>query len=576
MASYPNVNDLNRYARDVVTGKILACRYVKLSCQRHLDDLEKSKDPNWPYRFDRDKAERFLRFSQKMPHTSGEWARKKLRIDFEPWQKFSLGVPFGWVKKKGGTRRFTEIYIEVPRKNGKSAIAAAVGNYMFCADGEHGAEVYCGATTEKQAWKVFNPALQMVKKLPALRQRFSIKPWAKKMTRPDGSVFAPIIGDPGDGDSPSCAIIDEYHEHATDALYTTMTTGMGAREQPITLIITTAGYDITSPCYDKRTQVVEILEGIRKGGANEQIFGIIYTIDKGDDWKTEEAIIKANPNYGISIKPGFLAAKREIAISTPAQTNKILTKHYNLWVTSKESFYNLEKWAAAADPTLSLSQFVGEECYLGIDLASKLDLNAVIPVFKREIDGIEHFYAVGSRFYVPEDTVYSNDPGLQRVAERYQSFVNQGVLTPTDGAEVDYRIILEDILELRSLVKIEEAPIDPYGAAGLSHMLADEGVTAITTTQNYTNMSIPMREIDAALAGGRFHHDGNAILTWCFQNVVAKYMPGSDDVVRPVKQGNENKIDGAVGTIMGVGRAMLHEPSSALSQLNPDEDFLIL
>lgn len=226
MATYPNVNAANQYARDIVGGKILACQLTVLACQRHLDDLERAKDPHWPYRFDKNKAERFLRFAQKMPHTSGEWARRKLRIEFEAWQKFALGVPFGWVHKKTGLRRFSEIYIEVPRKNGKSAIAAAVGNYMFCADGEHGAEVYCGATTEKQAWKVFSPALQMVKKLPALRQKFSIKPWAKKMTRPDGSVFAPVIGDPGDGDSPSCAIIDEYHEHTTDALYTTMTTGL--------------------------------------------------------------------------------------------------------------------------------------------------------------------------------------------------------------------------------------------------------------------------------------------------------------------------------------------------------------
>lgn len=228
MATYPNVNAANQYARDIVGGKILACQLTILACQRHLDDLERAKDPHWPYRFDKNKAERFLRFAQKMPHTSGEWARRKLRIEFEAWQKFALGVPFGWVHKKTGLRRFSEIYIEVPRKNGKSAIAAAVGNYMFCADGEHGAEVYCGATTEKQAWKVFSPALQMVKKLPALRQKFSIKPWAKKMTRPDGSVFAPVIGDPGDGDSPSCAIIDEYHEHTTDALYTTMTTGIGS------------------------------------------------------------------------------------------------------------------------------------------------------------------------------------------------------------------------------------------------------------------------------------------------------------------------------------------------------------
>ncbi|HGO5397583.1 TPA: terminase large subunit [Klebsiella oxytoca] len=574
MATYPNVNDLSRYARDVVNGKILACRYVKLSCQRHLDDLEKAKDPKWPYRFDKGKAERFLRFSQKMPHTSGEWARRKQRIELEAWQKFSLGVPFGWVHKSTGLRRYTEIYIEVPRKNGKSAIAAVVGNYMFCADGEHGAEVYCGATTEKQAWKVFLPALQMVRKLPALRQRFSIKPWAKRMTRPDGSIFAPVIGDPGDGDSPSCAIIDEYHEHETDALYTTMTTGMGAREQPMTLIITTAGYDISSPCYDKRAQVVEILEGVRQGGANEQIFGIIYTLDQGDDWRTEEAIIKANPNYGISLKPGFLAAKQEIAKSTPSQTNKILTKHFNLWVSSKEAYYNLEKWNAAADKTLTLEMFAGESCYLGIDLANKLDLNSVVPVFCREIDGVKHFYAVGSRFYVPEETILSPDPDKQRVAERYQSFVNQGALTPTDGAEVDYRVILADILKLQSVVKIEQAPIDPYGATGLLHPMADEGITAVIIQQNYTNMSDPMREIEAALAAGRFHHDGNPILTWCFQNVVGKYLPGSDDVVRPTKQGDENKIDGAVSTMMGVGRAIINEPRDFLSSLS-DEDLII-
>lgn len=508
MATYPNVNAANQYARDVVGGKILACQLTVLACQRHLDDLERAKDPGWPYRFDKNKAERFLRFAQKMPHTAGEWARKKLRIEFEPWQKFALGVPFGWVNKKSGFRRFSEIYIEVPRKNGKSAIAAAVGNYMFCADGEHGAEVYCGATTEKQAWKVFSPALQMVKKLPALRQKYSVKPWAKKMTRPDGSVFAPVIGDPGDGDSPSCAIIDEYHEHQTDALYTTMTTGMGAREQPITLIITTAGYDITSPCYEKRAQVVEILRRNRVGEENETIFGIIYGLDDDDDWTKPEALIKANPNFGISVKEHFLRAKQLLGISNPSQTNKILTKHFNRWVSAKTVFYDLQKWMAAADNSLKLSDFADEDCWLGIDLASKVDLNAVVPVFRREVDGITHFYCVSPMFWVPEDTVYSPDPTLKTTSDRYQSFVKQEVLIPTEGAEVDYRLIFESILQLRQRVKIVQCPIDPYGATSLRHMLEEEGLEPVEIRQNFTNMSDPMREIEAALASGRFHHDG--------------------------------------------------------------------
>ena len=570
MATYPNVNAANQYARDIVGGKILACQLTVLACQRHLDDLERAKDPHWPYRFDKNKAERFLRFAQKMPHTSGEWARRKLRIEFEAWQKFALGVPFGWVHKKTGLRRFSEIYIEVPRKNGKSAIAAAVGNYMFCADGEHGAEVYCGATTEKQAWKVFSPALQMVKKLPALRQKFSIKPWAKKMTRPDGSVFAPVIGDPGDGDSPSCAIIDEYHEHTTDALYTTMTTGMGAREQPMTLIITTAGYDITSPCYEKRTQVVEILRRTRNGEENETIFGLIYGLDDDDDWTTPEALIKANPNYGISVKADFLRAKQLLGMSTPGQTNKILTKHFNRWVSAKSAYYDLRKWMDAADKNLKLSDFEGEECWLGIDLASKVDLNAVVPVFRREIDGITHFYCVSPLFWAPEETIYSQETALKSTAERYQSFVRQGKLIPTDGGEVDYRLIFETILKLRNTVKIAQCPIDPYGATSLRHMLEEEGLEPVEIRQNFTHMSDPMREIEAALISGRFHHDGHPVMNWCISNIVGQYLPGSDDIVRPGKEGRQNKIDGAVGLMMWLGRAMLN--SSVMTSVYDEED----
>lgn len=390
------------------------------------------------------------------------------------------------------------------------------------------------------------------------------------MTRPDGSIFAPVIGDPGDGDSPSCAIIDEYHEHITDALYTTMTTGMGAREQPITLIITTAGYDITSPCYEKREQVVEILRKTRNGEENEGIFGIIYGLDDDDDWTQPEALIKANPNYGISVKEHFLRAKQLLAISNPSQTNKILTKHFNRWVSAKTVFYDLQKWMAAADKSLKLSDFADEECWLGIDLASKVDLNAVIPVFRRDIEGITHFYCVGPMFWVPEDTIYSVDPKLKHTSERYQSFVGQGVLIPTEGAEVDYRLIFESILQLRQNVKIAQCPIDPYGATSLRHLLEEEGLEPVEIRQNFTHMSDPMREIEAALASGRFHHDGNPIMNWCIQNVVGRYLPGSDDIVRPTKEGKQNKIDGAVGLMMGIGRAMLN--SAVIKSIYDEED----
>ncbi|NJA60657.1 terminase large subunit domain-containing protein, partial [Streptomyces sp. NEAU-H3] len=190
---------------------------------------------------------------QLLPHTKGEWAFKRQLITLEPWQLFGLAVTFGWVKKKGGHRRFRESYWEVPRKNGKSVVAGGVGISMFVADGEFGAEVYAGATTEKQAWEVFRPAKLMDMNIPS-----------------DFSRFEPLIGNPGDGASPSCAIVDEYHEHPTSAQYDTMLTGMGARRQPLMFIITTAGADIEGPCYDKRRQVVEMLAGTVP---DEELFG---------------------------------------------------------------------------------------------------------------------------------------------------------------------------------------------------------------------------------------------------------------------------------------------------------------
>lgn len=573
MASYPNVNAAQQYAREVISGNIPACKYVRSACQRHFNDLEKSKNKDWPYRFDRDKAERACRFIQLLPHTKGEWAKRKLKITLEPWQQFIFAMVFGWLKKRNKMRRFREAYTEVPRKNGKSLFAAGVGIYMFCADNEYGAEVYCGATTERQAWKVFEPALLMAQKLPNLRKKFSIKPWAKKMTRPDGSVFEPVIGDPGDGDSPSCALIDEYHEHKTDALLTTMTTGMGAREQPLAWIITTAGFSLECPCYEKRQQVVEMLDEIIP---NEELFGIIYTLDEGDDWTQPEALAKANPNIGVSVKNDYLIAQQTLAINVPSQTNKIKTKHFNLWVSAKSAYYNLEKWKACADTSLKIEDFYGEDCDLGIDLASKLDLNCVCPVFKRVIDGRIHYFCVGAQFWVPEDTVFSPDPALKRTSERYQKFVNMKKLIATDGAEVDNRQIFEHIVTLNSTVKVQSCPIDPHGATSISHLLADEGLSPITIIQNYTNMSSPMKELEAAIASGRFHHDGNPILTWCISNVVGKTIPGSDDVVRPTKEGAENKIDGAVSLIMGIGRAMLNDHGDFLSNLDPDEDLLML
>lgn len=553
MAAYPNVNLANKYARDILDGKIVACRFIRLACQRHFDDLKKSLDKDYPYTFNRELAERACRFVQLLPHSSGDLAGQKLKL--EPWQAFIFCSIFGWVTKKDKKRRFREAYIRVARKNGKSFFAAGIGTYMFCADGENSAEVYCGATTMAQAKKVFTPARQMADRLPSLRNKFNISVWVDNMTRPDGSVFAPMAGKPGDGDSPHCAIIDEYHEHDTDHMYEAMTMGMGARSQPLTLIITTAGSSLESPCYDKDKEVKEAISGIVR---NERIFGMIYELDDGDDWTDPRNLIKANPNLDVSIKYSDLVELLEVAKQVPRKVNAFKTKRLNIWVSGKSAFFNMEHWAAAADPTLKLEDFANDGCNVGLDLANKLDMNAKVPLFTREIEGKRHYYSISPKFWVPEDTVNSTDPKLLKTADRYRKFVDQGVLEATDGAEADYREILASFVDLQSEIRIDEVDFDPSGATALRHQMEDEGFTCVEIRQDFTNMSPAMKELEAALAGGRFHHDGNPILTWCISNVIGKSPPGSDDIVRPTKGDKQSKIDGATALFNAMTRALLH------------------
>ncbi|UAN38741.1 terminase large subunit [Enterobacter asburiae] len=568
MAAYPSVNMANQYARDVLNGKILACKSIQLACQRHFNDLKISLDKDYPYRFDRELAERACRFVQLLPHSSGDLAGQKLKL--EPWQAFAFSSIFGWVTKKTKKRRFREAYIRVARKNGKSFFAAGIGTYMFCADGENSAEVYCGATTMAQAKKVFTPARQMADRLPSLRSKFSISVWVDSLTRPDGSLFAPIAGKPGDGDSPHCAIIDEYHEHDTDHMCEAMTLGMGARSQPLTLIITTAGTSLESPCYDKDKQVKEMLNG---HVPNDRLFGLIYELDEGDDWTDPTNFIKANPNLDVSISYDDLLAEMEVAKQVPRKVNAFKTKRLNIWVSGKAAFYNMTQWHAAADKSLRYEDFAGEDYYLGLDLAQRLDLNAGVGVFVREIEGKKHYYCIRPKFWVPEDTVRSTDPKIAKTADRYVKFVEMGALEATDGAEADYREILASIIDLQEIdkVRVSEIPIDPSGATALSHELQDHGFEPISIRQDYTNMSPPMKELEAALAGGRFHHDGNPVLSWCISNVIGKNVPGSDDIVRPTKGDKQSKIDGATALFMAIGRAMLNGRASNQSVYDEED-----
>ncbi|WP_257282122.1 terminase large subunit [Endozoicomonas sp. ISHI1] len=555
--AYPHVNAANKYARDVVSGRIPACKWVKLACQRHLDDLNK-KGNDWLYRFDKDKAENVCNFIELLPHVKAKWGQRKELISLEPWQAFNFCCVFGWVRKKDGHRRFREVYNAIPRKNGKSVMAAGVALVCFAADGEYGAEVYSGATTEKQAWEVFSPAKKMVQKTPELREEAGIEVNAKNLAiLEDGSKLEPLIGDPGDGSSPSCALIDEYHEHKTSNLYDTMRTGMGARSQPLLYIITTAGFNISGPCFEKQKEVEAMLEGTLP---NEELFGIIYTIDPEDDWTDPASLRKANPNMGVSVSEDFLLSELQNAINITSRQNKFKTKHLNIWCNAKDAWLNLQQWEKCGRK-MSIEDFRGVDCWDGLDLASRLDICSHVKLFKKHIDGKDHYYCFG-RHYLPENTINASDNNKNRDA--YQNWVNMCALTATDGDEIDFNQIKDEVLEQAEDCPPNEIAYDQWRATQLAHQLEEEGASTIEVKQGYA-LSPAMRELEAAIQSGRFHHDGNPVMTWMASNVVTRELKGN---LCPMKESNDRKIDGMVALLMAMDRAM-----SSQGEYNPLADY---
>jgi len=533
-----------RYAEDVINGRIDACKYVRQACARHLRDLSNQEDERFAFYFDRSKANRACRFVENCVHVKGKWARQgDRRIRLEPWQSFITASLFGWLRKADDTRRFREGYVEVPRKNAKSTWSAGIGNFMLLADDEPGAEVYSGATTERQAWEVFGPARQMVLRSPGMRAHYNVTVGAKCLSQLDtASKFEPLIGKPGDGASPHCAIVDEYHEHPTDELFDTMLTGMGARTQPLLLVITTAGSNIEGPCHQKRSQVIRILDG-QEGFENDELFGVIYTVDDDDDWQDFSVWKKANPNFGVSVLEDFLQARHRDAVQMTAKRNAILTKNLNIWQNVGTAWCNILAWDACKDDTLRREDFEGQRCWIAVDLASRQDMAAVVTLFR---DGDR--YAVFCDKYLPEATIE------QPQNEHYRRWRDEGWLTETDGEVIDFDRIEDDVFGHASSFEVVEVPYDPFQATQFATHLMERGLQVVEVGATVKNFSEPMKELEALILAGKIRHNGDPCLRWMMSNVVARV--DAKDNIFPRKECPENKIDGPVALIMALSRAM--------------------
>lgn len=529
------------YARGVVTGKVAACEDVKAACRRHIDWIG---DGQWV--FDEGRANRVCAIIECFRHIKGQWASRRETIRLEDWQCFVVCSLFGWVDGDG-LRVFRQAYIKIPRKNSKSTLAAAIGLVMAFADDEAGAEVYSGATSEKQALEVFTPARLMAQ--GDFAEAFGLDVRAKSILAPDLSRFLPVIGKPGDGSSPHCAIIDEYHEHATAEQYDTMVTGMGARAQPLALVITTAGANIAGPCYDLEKRAGMILRGLVR---DDSFFALMYGIDRDDDWRNYEVWKKANPNYSVSVSERYLRDRYEEALSWPSKQGVNLTKHLNIWVSSKDAWLNRAKWDLCARAGATEEDYNGCSAWIGCDLASNIDLAAIVA----RVEGPDGKAIRFPRFYVPSSAL---QPGGKNTSA-YADWAAAGHLTVTDGDEIDFEFIERDIRHWLSLFRVEAIGFDPWQSRDMMQRLLKDGAPVVEFQMRAANMTPVMIDVEGQVEGGRYLHPAHPVLDWMAGNVVQRL--GAGESRYPIKPPGQDhlKIDGVVAALMADGLAMAAEP----------------
>jgi len=553
------------YAHDVVAGLVPACKWVKAACQRQIDDLAAfASDPAYPFEFRPDLADRVIRYIELLRHVKGKWGGELIKL--EPWQKFSLVCVFGWVRKADGTRRFRTVYEEVPRKNAKTTKLAGIGLYMLTADDEWGAEIYSAATTRDQAKIVFEIAQQMTRADGAFRNRFGVAAFSHSLAVKDtASKFVPLSaeGSSLDGLNVSCALVDELHAHKTRTVHDTLDSGTGARAQPLVWKITTAGSNRAGVCYDQRAYLVKILNSTlkRHGGMgykvagnavdDDSFWGIIYTIDDGDDEFDETTWRKANPNYGISVDPLDMQRMATVAKAQASSLAEFRTKRLNVWVNADSAWMNMLQWDACADYSLREEAFHGKPCVAALDAAFKKDLFAKLKLFR---DG-ERIVVFG-RYYVPHAML--SRPGMEHLA----AWVQEGWIRTTPGEVLDIRAVREELVGDESSglkgdlqrFDLTEVGFDPAQLTQFAGEMMEQGVPMVEIRPLVLSFSPAMKELEEIVAARRLVHNGDPVLAWMIANVVCHR--DAKDNIYPRKERADDKIDGAIALIMGLSRLL--------------------
>jgi phage terminase large subunit-like protein len=433
--------------------------------------------------------------------------------------------------------------VECPRGNGKSALTSGLGLYYLCADGEGGPEVYSAATTRDQARIVFDTSKAMADLSPELRQAFGLQVMTHGLFTPhNAGKFIPLSaeGSTLDGLNVHAAIVDELAAHRKRDVWDVIETGAGKRDQSILVAITTSGTDKAGIGYEVRGYAVDVLKG---KVLDETQFGIVFGIDPEDDWRTEASLRKANPNYGVSVEPETLKALQSKAISTASAVNNFLTKHMNVWASAGSAFFNMTKWDEAADPTLKIEDFVGQPCWIGLDLASKKDICSKAYVFKKDDKHVAFF-----RHYLNQQAIEEGSNS------QYSGWAKLELIRVNPGAATNHQVVEDEVMADLKLYDVREVAVDPHGGAHLFQRLAIH-TDLVEIRQTVIGLSSPTKELEAAILDGKVLHSGDPVSAWMMSNVVCTL--DAKDNVFPKKDKQSEKVDGAIALIMAHSRAAL-------------------
>lgn len=583
------IEKLDAYCRAVYSGEIEVCKYVKLAVKRHYRDLKKygvnhydtesgkfEKDQKEDFYFDPAAAQYYVNFfEENLCHYDSVHAGKP--FIFEPWQWFAFASPFGWLKKDRindvAIRRFSELDIFVPKKQGKSIWIAGTMLFMLEFDGVPGAQNYGFALSQSHVKTLgFNDATILVKESPTLNKRYN----RKKGAAYDGIYFdennsfiKPYVSDAKKADGPKIhfAANDEVKDWEDFDLYNTIVNGTAADPTAIIANITTAGDNKISVGYERQNHIENILE---EKVVDEYTFGVIYGIDtdkkEGEEkskdeleWDTERVWKKANPNYGISVQKDYYEKRVASAKSSQANKNDFLIKHLNCWVDALSGWLNMDAWDACGDAGLKIEDVKEYDCIVSIDLASKIDLAVVEKSFFKNGECWTF-----PTFYLPEGILTDDSKYNDAMVSQIKRWASDGYITLTPGPTIDYDIIEQEVLQAFRDYNVINMPYDPWNATqfvnGLHKKGIDEELTVEYGQQGYAQWTEPMKEAERMILNGLVHHDKNPVMRWNMGNVVTRV--DNNDNIRPLKQLPQNKIDGAIAFFMSIALGMIREEES--------------